>query len=312
MRVFVAGASGAIGRPLVPQLLAAGHEVTGMTRSEESAAALRSTGASAAVVDVFDAEAVRAAMAEARPEVVVHQLTALPSKFDVRKMKGMYEATNRVRTEGTRNLIDAARAAGARRVVAQSIAFLYAPEGERVVSEEARPFDDAPEPFGTAVGAVLDLERQVTGIEGIDGVVLRYGWFYGPGTFYARDGSTADDVRRRRQPIVGKGDGVFSFLHVDDAAGATVAAVEGGPPGVYNVTDDEPAPMRDWLPVFAEAVGAKRPWRVPVWLAKLAAPRMVVDLATTLRGASNARFKREFGWQPKYASWREGFREGLD
>ena len=311
MRVFVAGASGAIGRTLVPQLLAAGHEVTGMTRSEESAAALRSGGVSAAVADVFDAAAVRSAMEEARPEVVVHQLTALPSKFDIRKLKGMYEATNRVRTEGTRNLIDAARAAGARRMVAQSIAFLYAPEGGAVKDEDGQVFDFAPEPFGPTVGAVLHLERQVTGADGLDGVVLRYGWFYGPGTFYAKDGSTADDVRKRRQPIVGKGDGVFSFIHVDDAAAATVTAVEGGPPGVYNVTDDEPAPMRDWLPVFAEAVGAKRPWRVPVWLAKLAAPRMVVDLATTLRGASNARFKREFGWQPKYASWREGFRKGL-
>jgi nucleoside-diphosphate-sugar epimerase len=196
-------------------------------------------------------------------------------------------------------------------MVAQSIAFLYAPEGDGVKDEEGRVFDFAPEPFGTAVAAVLDLERQVTGTDGLDGVVLRYGWFYGPGTFYNRDGSAADDVRRRRQPIVGRGEGVFSFLHVDDAASATVAAVEGGPSGVYNVTDDDPAPMRDWLPVFAEAVGAKRPWRVPAWLAKLAAPKMVVGLATTLRGASNARFKREFGWQPKYASWREGFREGL-
>jgi nucleoside-diphosphate-sugar epimerase len=311
MRVFVAGASGAIGRRLVPQLLAAGHEVTGMTRSEASAAELRSAGASAAVVDVFDPAAVRSAMEEARAEVIVHQLTALPSRFDVRKMKGMYEATNRVRTEGTRNLIDGARAAGARRMVAQSIAFLYAPEGDAVKDEDARTFEDAPEPFGSGVEAVLDLERQVTGAEGIEGVVLRYGWFYGPGTYYAQDGSTAHEVRKRRQPVVGKGDGVFSFLHVDDAASATVAAVEGGPPGVYNVTDDEPAPMRDWLPVFAEAVGARRPWRVPVWLAKLAAPRMVVGLATTLRGASNARFKREFGWQPKYASWREGFRKGL-
>lgn len=311
MRVFVAGASGAIGRALVPQLIAAGHEVTGMTRSEESAEAMRSSGAAAAVVDVFDAEALRSAMADARPEVVVHQLTALPSKFELRGLKNAYDATNRIRTEGTRNLIGAARTAGARRVVAQSIAFLYAPEGDAVKDEDARTFEGAPEPFGSAVGAVLDLERQVTGAEGMEGVVLRYGWFYGPGTFYAQDGSAANDVRKRRQPVVGKGDGVFSFVHVDDAAGATVAAVEGGAPGVYNVTDDEPAAMRDWLPLFAEAVGAKRPMRLPLWLAKLAAPKIVVGLATTLRGASNERFKGEFGWQPRYASWREGFREGL-
>lgn len=311
MKVFVAGASGAIGRYLVPQLVAAGHEVTGMTRSEESAAALRSAGATAVVADVFDAQRVRSAMAEADPEVLVHQLTALPTRLDPRKMKGMYEATNRVRTEGTRILVDAARAAGVRRIVAQSIAFLYAPAGEMVKDEDGAVFQPAPEPFGTAVGAVLDLERQVTEAEGMEGVVLRYGWFYGPGTFYAKDGSTADDVRRRRQPVVGKGEGVFSFVHLEDAASATVAAVEGAPTGVYNVTDDEPAPIRDWLPAFAEAIGAKRPLRVPVWLAKLVAPRMIVDLATTLRGASNARFKREFGWEPRYPSWRQGFREGL-
>jgi len=312
MKVFVAGASGAIGRLLLPRLVAAGHEVTGMTRSEERAEALRGQGAAAVVADVFDEDAVRSAMAGAEPEVVVHQLTALPKKMDVRKLDELYAGTDRLRTEGTRILIEAARAAGARRMVAQSIAFLYAPEGDSVKDEDAAPFTQAPEPFGGTVRALMDLEQQVTGAGGLEGVVLRYGWFYGPRTYYAPDGATAAEVHRRRQPVVGKGDGGFSFIHVDDAASATVAAVEGGPPGIYNVTDDEPAPMREWLPAFAEAIGAKKPRRVPRWLAKLAAPKMLVDMATTLRGASNERFKREFGWKPGYASWREGFREGLD
>lgn len=311
MKVFVAGATGAIGRSLVPRLLAAGHEVTGMTRSEERAADVRGQGASAMVADVFDEDRVRSVIAESAPEVVVHQATALPQRMDLKNLDAMYGPTNRIRTEGTRILLGAARAAGVRRVVAQSIAFLYAPEGDRVKDEDGAPFTDAPEPFGEGVRAVLDLERQVTGAEGIEGVVLRYGWFYGPGTYYSQDGATAEDVRRRRQPVVGKGQGVFSFIHVDDAAAATVAAVESGSPGVYNVTDDEPAPVREWLPAFAEAVGAKRPWRVPAFLARLAAPKMLVEMATSTRGASNDRFKREFGWEPSHRSWREGFRDGL-
>ncbi len=207
MKVFVAGASGAIGRPLVPRLVAGGHHVTGMTRSEERAEELRRAGAEAVVADVFDSDRVTAALATAEPEVVVHQLTALPKRLDLRKMDEAYAGTNRLRTEGTRILMAAARAAGARRMVAQSIAFLYAPEGDAVKDEDARAFTDAPEPFGGAVRALMDMEAQVTGAAGIEGVVLRYGWFYGPGTFYAADGSSADDVRRRRQPVVGKGSG---------------------------------------------------------------------------------------------------------
>lgn len=311
MRVFVAGASGAIGRLLVPRLVAAGHEVTGMTRSEERADALRTAGASPVVADVFDEDAVKAAMASAQPEVVVHQLTALPKRLDTKNFDEAYAPTDRLRTEGTRILVAAARASGARRMVAQSVAFLYAPEGSAIKDEDARPFTDAPQPFAATVQALMDLERQVTEADGIEGVVLRYGWFYGPGTFIAPDGATADELRRRRQPVVGKGGGVWSFIHVDDAAGATVAAVEGGPPGIFNVVDDQPAPMREWLPAFADAIGAKRPRRIPVWIAKLFAPRMLVEMTTSLRGASNARFKQSFGWQPRYSSWREGFREGL-
>jgi nucleoside-diphosphate-sugar epimerase len=310
MRVFVAGASGAIGRPLVPKLVAAGHEVTGMTRSEERAEQVRQAGARAAVVDVFDADALRAAVEEAPAEVVVHQLTALPDRMDFRK-KELYEPTNRVRTEGTRNLMNAARAAGARRFVSQSIAFAYRTEGSRVKTEDDPLLDDAPGAFASGVRALHEMEGIVLGADGIEGLVLRYGFFYGPGTHYASDGTMIADIRRRRMPIVGKGTGTFSFIHVDDAADATVAAVERGAPGVYNVTDDEPAPMSEWVPVVAEAAGAKRPFRTPVWLAKLVAGNEVATFSLDLRGASNEKAKRELGWEPAHPSWRTGFRESL-
>ena len=309
MKVFVAGASGAIGRPLVPRLLAAGHEVTGSTRSPERAEAIRAQGAEAVTVDVFDAETLSAVMAEAAPEVVVHELTALPERFEPRK-KDLYDATNRVRSEGTRNLIAGARAAGARRFVCQSIAFSYVPGPRRsdtLHTEEDPLFLDAPPPFAGATRVIEEMERAVLEAGGLDGLVLRYGWFYGPGTYYAGDGTIAQDVRRRRFPVVGEGSGVFSFVHVEDAAAATVAAVERGAPGIYNVVDDDPAPMSEWLPAYALAIGAKPPRRVPLWLAKLIAGGFVATMSTTLGGASNAKAKRELDWQPGWASWREGF-----
>jgi nucleoside-diphosphate-sugar epimerase len=309
-RVFVAGASGAIGRPLVRQLVQAGHEVTGMTRREAAATEIEAAGARAVACDVFDRDALAAAVAEARPEVLVHELTALPDVFDFRDPE-LYTATNRVRTEGTANLLAAAKEAGTGRVVAQSIAFVYAPVGGWVKDEDAPVMKNAPEPFGEALRAVLDLERQVTEADGVDGLVLRYGFFYGPGTTYADDGYHAGEVRRRRFPIVGRGDGTLSFIHVEDAASATVAAVERGEPGIYNVVDDEPAPMRDWLPIYAQALGAKRPLRVPAFLARLVAGRAAAALATQTRGASNEKAKRELGWSPRYPSWRQGFREAL-
>jgi nucleoside-diphosphate-sugar epimerase len=310
LRVFVAGASGAIGRPLIPKLVDAGHEVTGMTRSEARAEDVRRAGARAAVVDVFDAEALRVAVEAAGAEVVVHELTALPERLHFRG-EDLYAPTNRLRGEGTRNLLDAARAAGARRFVSQSIAFAYRPEGARVKSEDEPLLDAAPGGFGSAMSALREMESSVLGAEGIEGLVLRYGFFYGPGTYYAGDGSTVADLRRRRMPIVGKGTGVFSFIHVDDAADATVAAVERGAPGVYNVTDDEPAPMSDWLPVLARAAGARPPRRVPAWAARLIAGKGATDFALELRGASNDKAKRELGWQPAHPSWRMGFTESL-
>jgi len=309
MRVFVAGATGAIGRPLVPRLVAAGHEVTGMTRSEGRAGAIRAAGARAAVVDVFDRDRLTAAMTEAAPDVVVHELTSLPDRLDFRR-QDVYEPTNRVRSEGTRNLLDAARAAGARRFVAQSIAFAYRPEGEPVKTESDALMEDVAGPFGGGVRSIRAMEKMVLDAD-LDGVVLRYGFFYGPGTYYGDDGTTTADVRRRRMPVVGKGTGLFSFIHVDDAADATVAAVERGAPGVYNVVDDEPAPMRVWLPEFAKAAGAKRPLRVPVWLARFVGGREVPTFALELRGASNEKAKRELGWQPAHPSWRAGFSESL-
>jgi 2-alkyl-3-oxoalkanoate reductase len=310
MRIFVAGATGAIGRPLVRKLVAAGHEVTGMTRSEKRAEGVRAAGARAVVCDVFDADTVRAAVGEAGAEAVVHELTALPDRLDYRDEQ-LYSATNRLRTEGTGILLGAARDAGARRFVSQSIAFAYAPTGEGVKTEEAPLIQNAPRSFGEGLRAIAAMERQVLEAEGLEGLVLRYGWFYGPGTYYGEGGSATREVRRRRLPVVGRGSGTFSFVHVEDAADATVIAVERGERGIYNVVDDEPAAMRDWVPVFAEAAGAKRPLRVPVWLAKLVAGGSAAAFARDLRGASNAKAKRELGWRPAHPSWRQGFAESL-
>jgi nucleoside-diphosphate-sugar epimerase len=309
MRVLVAGASGAIGRPLIPKLVAAGHEVTGTTRKEESAQAIREAGCRAAICDALDAAAVERAVSEAGPEVIVSQLTSLPRDYDLRTID--YEPTNRLRVDGGRNLIAAGRQAGARRFVTQSFGAVYEPTGDWVKDEEAPTFRDPPGRFATGLEAILTSEREALEAEGMDGLVLRYGQFYGPGTYFDRDGSIAQQVRARRFPQVGKGTGVFSFLHIDDAADATVAAVEGGAPGIYNICDDDPAPIREWLPVFAEAIGAKRPFRVPAFLARLIGGKAAVVMSTQLRGASNAKAKSELGWQPAHPSWRQGFAESL-
>ncbi|HEX6228308.1 MAG TPA: NAD(P)-dependent oxidoreductase [Solirubrobacterales bacterium] len=311
MRVFVAGASGAIGRPLMRQLVAAGHEVTGTTRRPERAEEIRAAGATPVVCDVFDLPALEEAVAEATPEVVVNQLTSLPEDFNPRKMD--YGPTNRVRREGGGNLMRAALATGTPRYITQSIAFIYAPEGDWVKDEEAAPFEGAPPPFDEGVRVMLAHERDVLGTEGIEGLVLRYGQFYGPGTYYAPGtGSIARQVEKRMFPVIGPGTGMSSFIHVEDAAGATVAALDHGSPGIYNITDDEPAPVREWLPVYAEALGAKPPRHVPAWLARLLGGRSAILFGTEMRGASNAKAKRELGWQPRYPSWGQGFREALD
>lgn len=300
MRVFVAGATGAIGRPLVRQLLAAGHEVVGMTRSAEKARALEEAGARGVVCDAYDRDGVIAAVADAAPDALVHQLTDIPQEMGTRE----YPTNNRIRREATPHLLDAAAAAGVRRIVAQSIAFLYAPSPDGPADESAPPALDGP--TAETIRTMLDVERAVVAAGGL---ALRYGFFYGPGTHFARDGSGAQLVRKRRFPIVGDGSGVFSFVHVEDAASATVAALERGEPGVYNVCDDEPAPLREWLPAFCAAVGAPRPLRVPKLVARLAAGPVAVWWATRLRGASNAKAKAALGWAPSRPSWREGFAE---
>jgi nucleoside-diphosphate-sugar epimerase len=302
MKVFVAGASGAIGRMLVPQLVAAGHEVTGMTSKAENTAPVEAAGARAVVCDALDAEAVGAAVRDAGPEVVISQLTRLPDEYNPRKID--YGPTNRARAEGGHNLIQAARAAGVRRFVTQSIAFIYAPEGEMVKDEDGRPWTDAPEPFRSGAGPTLEHEREATQTPGLEGIVLRYGQFYGPGTYYAADGNIAEQVRRRRFPIVGRGEGMFSFIHTTDAAAATVASLEGGAPGIYNVVDDEPAPQPEWLPVLAQALRAD-----PPAAAETLPPPYTLEMS--LRGASNVKAKRELGWRPQYATWREGFAASL-
>ena len=306
MRVLVAGSTGAIGRPLVKRLVAAGHETFAGTRSEQRAEELRKLGATPVVADALDEDAVEAAVATAAPEAIVNQLTAIPRDLDPRKMQRQFEPTNRLRRFGTANLMGAAARHGVRRVVAQSIAFAYRPTGRDLWTETDSLYTDV----GEIIRAVAELERQTLETEGVDGIVLRYGFFYGPGTSYAAsDGPGAENVRRRRFPIIGNGAGVWSWIHVDDAAAATVAALERGAPGIYNVVDDDPAPLREWLPAYADAIGAKSPLRVPKLLARLVAGPQAVHYGTGLQGASNQKVKQALGWMPEHPSWRQGFRE---
>lgn len=310
MRIFLAGATGAIGRPIARRLAAAGHEVVGTTRSNDRASRIREDGGQPVVLDALDSDAVHAAVEAARPDVVVHQLTQIPDDLNPRKFAAQFEATDRLRTEGTRILIDAARSAGADRIIAQSIAFAYrldGPLGELKTEDDPLVGADAPKDFRRAGEAIAALERSVLNA---GGTVLRYGYFYGAGTAYAaNDGALAARVRKRGFPIVGAGEGVFSFIHVEDAAAATAAAVERGAPGVYNVVDDEPAPLREWLPAYAKAIGAKPPRRVPTLAARIAAGPWTTQIATRARGATNAKARRELGWEPEYPSWRQGFTE---
>jgi len=306
MKVLVAGATGVIGRNLVPKLIAAGHEVAGTTRTPSKEPALRQAGATPFVVDVLDPNAVGRAVAAFEPEVIVHEATAL-SSVDMRHFERAFALTNRLRTEGTDHLLAAGRAVGVRRFIAQSFAgWPFARSGPLVKTE-----DDAldPEPIGpmrTTLAALRHLEAAVTGADWTEGVVLRYGALYGPGTsLSAEGGEMTEMIRRRFFPIVGSGAGMSSFIHVADAADATVAAVERGTRGVYQVVDDEPAPLREWLPAVAAALGAPPPRRVPRWLGRLLAGEAIATISTETRGATNDRAKRALGWTPAHASWRE-------
>ncbi len=307
MRVFVAGATGAIGKQLVPRLVAAGHEVHGMTRSASKQAMLDELGAVAVVADALDPDQVAEAVGRARPDVIVHELTAIGA-VDMRHMDRDFALTNRLRTEGTDYLLSAGQAVGVRRFVAQSFgAFSYARTGGPVKSEED-PLDPAPaREMRENLAAIRHLEEAVLGARWTEGIVLRYGGFYGPGTSIAPGGETFEMIRRRNFPLVGDGGGVWSFIHIADAAEATVAAVAHGSRGVYNVVDDDPAPVAEWLPALAAELGAKKPMRVPRFIGRLFAGEVGVVMMTDARGASNAKAKRELGWRPAHPSWRQGF-----
>jgi 2-alkyl-3-oxoalkanoate reductase len=311
MKVVLAGASGAIGRRLVPQLVEAGHQVTAITRSKEKLSELYDLGAEPVLCDVFDAGRLGSVVAQAEPDTVINQLTDLPQSLNPRMLGEYYAANNRVRREGTRNLLDAARGAGVRRFLVQGAAYWYAQTGGPVKTEEAPLYLEAPAPIGPAVETIKEVEDAVLSADGIESIVLRYGMFYGPGTWYAKDGDIGRQVRKRRYPMIGHGEGTYSFIHVDDAASATVAALERARPGVYNVVDDDPATAAEWMLVYAEVLGAKRPPRVPAFVARLIAGDAIVRWSLGLRGASNERIKRELGWHPRYESWRRGFFEDL-
>ncbi|HYJ67503.1 MAG TPA: NAD(P)-dependent oxidoreductase [Nocardioidaceae bacterium] len=311
MRVFVAGATGAVGRRLIPALVEAGHDVIGTTRSAAKVDQVRAGGAEAVVVDVLDADAARAAVTEAKPDAVVHQATALASMgTNLRKFDAEFALTNRLRTEGTDHLLAAARDVGAQRFVVQSFTgWPNIREGSSVKTEDDPLDPDPPAACRETLAGIRYLDKTVPAAEGIDSLVLRYGGFYGPGTSLWDDGVHVAMVRKRRFPIVGTGAGVWSFVHMDDVASATVAGVERAAPGVYNIVDDDPAPVAEWLPYLAEVLGAKPPRRVPSWLGKLAGGSFAVSMMEQVRGSSNAKAKRELGWQPAYPSWRQGFAE---
>jgi 2-alkyl-3-oxoalkanoate reductase len=310
MKVFLAGGSGAIGKRLIPMLVANGHQVVATTTSESKLPALRDLGAEAVVLDVLDRNAVMAAVMRSDPDVVIHQATALSELGDsFRNLDKTFAYTNRLRTEGTDNLLEAARAAGARRFIAQGFTGWSNERKGKMVKTEDDPLDAEPYPHTEqTLAGIKHVESVVTGAKDIEGLVLRYGGFYGPGTSLQRDGGQhTDAVRKRRFPIVGDGTGVWSFIHIDDAAAATAAAVEHGAPGIYNITDDDPAPVVEWLPFLANAVGAPSPRHVPAWLGRIMAGKVAVGMMTEMRGSSNAKAKRELGWKPRYSSWREGF-----
>jgi nucleoside-diphosphate-sugar epimerase len=311
MKVLLAGATGALGKQLVPRLVADGHEVVGTTRSESKLDALRELGATGVVADLLDPEQVARVVAEAEPDAIIHQLTSLNRAFDVKHFDRTFEETNRLRTEGTDHLLAAGRAVGVKRFIAQSYAgWPFARTGGPVKTEED-PLDPAPaEAMRRSFDAIRHVESAVTGAAWTEGIVLRYGGFYGPGTSLSREGGAQlEQIKQRKFPVVGDGGGVWSFVHIEDAAEATVAALTRGRRGIYNIVDDDPAPVAEWLPVAARAVGAPAPRHVPRWLGRIAAGEAGVVMMTEVRGASNEKAKRELGWKPRHSSWREGFAE---
>ena len=308
MKVFVAGATGAIGKQLVPRLVAAGHEVHGMTRSESKQTMLYELGAMPVVADALDPDQVAEAVGNAKPDVIIHELTAIPDPLDTRRFDRDFALTNRLRTEGTDHLLSAGQAVGVKRFIAQSYA---AWPYERVggpVKNEADPLDPSPaREMRQSMQAIRHLEKATLDANWTEGIVLRYGAFYGPGTNMTAGSAQMKMVRRRKFPLVGDGGAVWSFIHVADAAEATVAAIEHGSRGVYNVVDDDPAAVAEWLPALAKTLGAKKPIRVPRLVARLLAGEAGVVMMTEIRGASNEKAKHELRWRPAHPSWRDGF-----
>ena len=304
MRVFVTGATGALGQHLVPGLVAAGHEVTATTRTPGKAGQLRAAGAAPVVLDGLDRAAVLATVQAAAPEVIVHQMTALADMRSLRNTDRVFAATNELRTRGTDNLLAAAAAAGTGRVIAQSYTGWTNERSGGPVKTENDPFDSRVLPSAARTLAAIKHVEQTVPLQVSEGIVLRYGSFYGPGASQI----LLDLLRKRMLPVIGGGTGIWSFIEITDAAAATIAAVDRGAPGVYNVVDSDPAPVTDWLPYLARVAGAKPPLRVPVWLGRLLAGEFVVNQMTTARGSSNEKARKDLGWEPRYASWREGFR----
>jgi nucleoside-diphosphate-sugar epimerase len=313
MKVLLAGASGALGKQLVPRLVADGHEVVGTTRTEAKLDMLRELGATGVVADLLDPDQVARVVAEAEPEVIIHELTALNRPFDIKHFDRTFEETNRLRTEATDHLLAAGRAAGVKRFIAQSYAGWPSVRSGGPVKSEDAPLDPAPpKNIRKTHDAIRHVEEAVTRADWTEGIVLRYGGFYGPGTSLSREGGAqVEQIRERKFPVVGNGAGVWSFVHIEDAAEATAAAVTRGRPGIYNIVDDDPAPVAEWLPAAASAVGAKPPRHVPLWLGRLVAGEVGAVMMTEVRGASNEKAKRELGWTPAHASWRTGFVESL-
>ena len=313
MRVLLCGATGAIGTTLGPQLVEAGHTVVGTTRHEAQFATLEARGVAPLRMDGLDRDSVLAAVEQAKPDVIVHQLTSLGGGIDPKHFDRDFAVTNRLRTEGTDHLLEAAREHGVGRVVAQSFTGWTNPRVDGPLADEQAGLDPDPAPEAVeTLAAIRHVEEAVGRATDLDGLVLRYGGLYGPGTGVARgEEGLIDIVLKRKLPVVGRGQGLWCFVHVVDAASATVAAVERGRPGLYNIVDDDPAPVAEWLPALAEALGAKPPRRIPVWLARPLIGRHGVNLMTAARGSSNAKAKAELGWELRYPSWREGFASGL-
>src|SRR5882762_4541154 len=313
MRVFVTGGSGALGRFLLPHLLENGHEVIALTRSAEKAVRIESTGAGAVIADPFDKQQLTAAVRRAEPDVIIHQLTALSEVGNFRKFDQEFALTNRFRTEVTDTLLAAARTIGTRRFIAQSYCgWPYAKKGGPVKTEEDPLDPKPPDGFTKTLAALRSLEDKISSTKFLEAVALRYGMFYGPGTAIGKGGTVVKMVTRRTFPIIGGGGGVWSFIHLLDAARATLAAISRGAPGIYNVVDDEPAKVATWLPALAKAVEAKPPYKIPHWLGELVIGKAGVSIMTQIRGCSNAKAKRELNWTPIYPSWRIGFVDGLE